>query len=293
MRNILAYVLTYALASFMAIAGMGAAGMLIPNYVTLGLSLPLALTYALTQNVFELSVVTALNHLKRLIDWGKVLVLSAVAVAFVPLGFYIHMHIPHLAVLVVFELFLLYTLYSLMNPSRKLNIQYSDQGLGLKQLALAATQGLIAGTIGMDAAPIAILAYSTLHSNPKIISANTAATSLLVSMTTWILYVHAFYQIASPNIISLIIIALSGLLGGVTGAKLMHIFKPASVKLGMKILLSLATLEVYLKILSMTFTNMEMLITTQTTIITTILILAIKYTKQWKVLSIHKSYNLN
>ena len=64
--------LTYILASVFAIAGMGAAGVLIPNYIAMGLGVHAAMLLGLTQNTAELTVATAMNWKKGLIEWRKV-----------------------------------------------------------------------------------------------------------------------------------------------------------------------------------------------------------------------------
>jgi uncharacterized membrane protein YfcA len=279
-RAVLVYGLTYALAAFFAVAGMGAAGVLVPNYVMLGLPLPLALTLALTQNTFELAVATLLNHRRRLVDWRSVGLLAPIASALVPLGFYIHTHIPHVAVLTVFEVFLLYALYSLVKPS---GLGRPARGPGLLQAGLAAVQGLIAGLIGMDAAPIAILAYSAIHRDPKRVSANTAATALIVSATALTFYARRLYSLAAPSPASLAMVGAMGLLGGVTGVSLMHRVKPSTVRTGMKALLGIAAAEVYAKVLMASYASTTILLETQSVIAVTLLTLAVAYARASKM----------
>jgi uncharacterized membrane protein YfcA len=60
--------LTYILASVFAIAGMGAAGVLIPNYIALRMGVRAAMLLGLTQNTAELTVATGLNWKRGLID---------------------------------------------------------------------------------------------------------------------------------------------------------------------------------------------------------------------------------
>lgn len=71
--------ITYILASLFAIAGMGAAGVLIPNYITLGLAIKQAIILGLTQNIGELTIATTLNHKKELVEWRKVAVVAGSA----------------------------------------------------------------------------------------------------------------------------------------------------------------------------------------------------------------------
>jgi uncharacterized membrane protein YfcA len=211
-----------------------------------------------------------LNHRRGLIEWRKVAPLAATAVAFVPLGYLIHVHMPVVWVLTLFEIFLLYALYSVTRPRRSGG---AAENPSASHYMLAALQGVIAGIIGMDAAPIAILAYSALTGNPKRVSANTAATALFVSSAALALYLHALAQHAALPAALLAATAAAGLLGGVTGAKLMHRISPARVRQVMVALLALATIEVYAKILSMSLGNSGLLAATQAAILAAVIAL--------------------
>jgi uncharacterized membrane protein YfcA len=78
--------LTYILSTIFAIAGMGAAGVLIPNYVALGLNLYDAVILRLSQNVADLAVVTLLNARKRLVSLRDVLLVAVPALLLIPVG---------------------------------------------------------------------------------------------------------------------------------------------------------------------------------------------------------------
>ncbi len=232
---------TYILATIFAIAGMGAAGVLIPNYISLGMSVRTAMLMALTQNTAELSVATGLNHLKKLIKWKNVFKVLFPAIILVPLGAYVNIHIPRILVLVSFDLFLLFALYRMLVPAK---LEYTDT---YTIPILGALEGFIAGLIGMDAAPIAIIAFAYMFENSKEISSNTAATALGVSFTTLIVYLLLFPKIAiDPNL--LIVVAFAGFLGGITGVLLMHRIQRKYVRYTILGILALALVEILVKI---------------------------------------------
>jgi len=236
-------VLTYILASVFAIAGMGAAGVLIPNYIAMGLGVHAAMLLGLTQNTAELTVATAMNWKKGLIEWRKVARVLVPAALFVPLGAYVNVHIPRVLVLVAFALFLLFALY------RMLSSGMAEGDDGWKIYALGAVEGFTAGLIGMDAAPIALIAFSYLFRNPKKVSANTAATALGVSGVTLLTYALLLPKIPIA-METLVAIAVAGFLGGITGTLLMHRVKPLYVRYTMLAILSLALVEIVMKILT-------------------------------------------
>ncbi len=238
--------ITYILASLFAIAGMGAAGVLIPNYITLGLAIRQAIILGLTQNIGELTIATTLNHKKELVEWRKVAVVAGSAAPLIPLGYLTHKIVSHLIVLVTFETFLIYALYNMNKKSK----EHKNNRASTPVLAvLGAIEGYLAGFIGMDAAPIALLAYASVYNDPKKISANTAATALIVSTIAWILY-----SIDGKDIgIGLVLIAavlLSGILGGITGAVPMHKISKHKVKIIIESILLLAIIEILAKIIA-------------------------------------------
>lgn len=234
-------ILTYILASVFAIAGMGAAGVLIPNYIAMGLGVHAAMLLGLMQNTAELTVATAMNWKKGLIEWRTVARVFVPAALFVPLGAYVNVHIPRVLVLVAFALFLLFALY------RMLSSGMVEGGDGWKIYALGAVEGFTAGLIGMDAAPIALIAFSYFSRNPKKVSANTAATALGVSSVTLLTYTIMLPKIPIA-METLVAVGTAGFLGGITGSLLMHRIKPLYVRYTMLAILSLALVEIVKKI---------------------------------------------
>ncbi len=238
-------ILTYVLASIFAIAGIGAAGVLIPNYIALGMSVHAAMMLGLSQNTAELTVATAMNASKKLVDWKKVAMLVAPAVLLVPVGAYINIHIPRIVVMAAFDLFLIFAVYRILFPKRS-----SERKAETIVIILGAVEGFIAGLIGMDAAPIALIAFSFLFDNPKKVSANTAAAALGVSATALVTYYLMLPKIPLSTTM-LIAVATAGLLGGITGAFLMHRVNQKYVRYTMLGILILAFAEIFVKIILM------------------------------------------
>ncbi|MFA4639822.1 sulfite exporter TauE/SafE family protein [Pyrococcus kukulkanii] len=236
-------VLTYILASVFAIAGMGAAGVLIPNYIAIGLSVHAAMLLGLAQNTAELTVATAMNWKKGLIEWRNVARVFVPAALFVPLGAYVNVYTPRILVLVALALFFLFAIYRMVTGG------VAESKDGWKTYLLGAIQGFTAGLIGVDASPIAIIAFSYLFRNPKKVSANTAATALGVSGVTLLTYALLLPRIPIATE-TLLTVATAGFLGGVTGTLLMHRVKPPYVRYTTMALLSLATVEITAKILT-------------------------------------------
>jgi uncharacterized membrane protein YfcA len=237
-------ILTYILATIFAIAGMGAAGVLIPNYITLGIGVRAAMFLGLGQNTAELTVATSMNCSKKLVDWKKVLLVLVPALFLVPLGAYVNIHIPRILVLLSFALFLLFALYRMLFPHR-----LSEGSERFTIILLGAIEGFIACLIGMDAAPIALIAFAYIFDEPRKISANTAATALGVSTAALITYYIILPSVAIDfSLLAGVVIA--GFLGGITGAFLMHRINPKYVRYTMLAILALALFEISFKVVA-------------------------------------------
>lgn len=238
-------ILTYILSSIFAISGMGAAGVLIPNYIAFGLGVNIAAILGLSQNTAELTVATIMNARKQLIDWKKAVMVLIPAVILVPIGAYVHVHIPRILVLVIFALFFLFALYKVLLPSKN---KEGTRNTSLSML-FGALEGFLGGLIGLDASPIAIIAFSYIFDNPKKISANTATVALGVSATTLIIY-RLMLPTISINMWTLLAVTTAGLLGGITGVLLMHRIKQIYIRYTTIGLLALALVEIFIKIFS-------------------------------------------
>ncbi len=244
-RTIISITITYILATIFAVAGFGAAGVLVPNYIALGMGIHAAMLLGLTQNTAELTIATIINAWKGMIKWEKVAMLAIPAILMVPFGAYINIHIPRIVVLAVFDLFLIFAVYRILFPGNGKKIKSN-----VMVILLGITEGFIAGLIGMDAAPIALIAFSFIFDNPKKVSANTAAAALIVSSTALISYYLMLPKIPISTHM-LLFIAIAGLLGGITGVFLMHRVKPILVRYTMLGILILAFFEILTKIISM------------------------------------------
>src|SRR5664280_1985543 len=82
----LAAVLTFALTTVMAMTGVGAAFVLIPVFLALGVELHVAMATALLLNAVAMTVASVTFVCKRLVVWPLVLPMLALAVIASPFG---------------------------------------------------------------------------------------------------------------------------------------------------------------------------------------------------------------
>jgi len=247
MDSVIISLITYALASVFAIAGMGAAGVLIPNYVTLGMTFYSAILAGLLQNVFELSVATVNNFRARNVNLRVSLLILVPAVIMVPLGAYTNIHVPKILVLSVFAAFLVFAIYRLTSMRGKVSELKGLKGNALAVI-LGLTAGYMGGLLGIDAGPFAIIALTYTLPDPKKISGTTSFVAFAVSLTGLLSYMSLLNVNSIPMWPELIV---AGALGGLTGSYLMNKIKPVYVRYTIIALIFVALVEVILRIVAL------------------------------------------
>jgi len=140
------FVITWAISTVFAIAGVGGASTLIPIYYSMGIPFSIAAATGLLLNVFSLSTATVNNARRGKVLWklGTVFLIPAVIMA--PLGAYVGIHTPRKVLLWVFAVFLMYTLYNLVRGRVK---EESGRFYGsIRGYMLGVLVGAIAGFLG-------------------------------------------------------------------------------------------------------------------------------------------------
>jgi len=247
MNSAIISLLTYALSSIFAIAGMGAAGVLIPNYVTLGMAYYSAILAGLLQNVFELSVATTNNFRARNINLRVGLLILVPAVIMVPLGAYTNIHVPKILDLSVFAAFLVFAIYRLTSMTGKVNELKGMKG-NVLAVIFGLTAGYMGGLLGIDAGPFAIVALTYVLPDLKKISGTTGFVAFAVSLAGLLSYMSLLHFDSIPLWPELI---AAGAFGGLTGSYLMNKIKPVYVRYTIIALVSVALIEVILRIVSL------------------------------------------
>ena len=104
----LAAALTFVLTTVMAMAGVGAAFVLIPAFLALGVELHTAMATALLLNAVAMTVASATFVRKRLVVWPLVLPMLALAVIASPFGVRLAQHLDRTPLLWLFVAFLVF-----------------------------------------------------------------------------------------------------------------------------------------------------------------------------------------
>ncbi len=245
MNSVIISLITYVLASIFAIAGMGAAGVLIPNYVTLGMAFYPAIVAGLLQNSFALSVATANNFRAQSINLRLGITILLPAVIMVPLGAYTNIHVPKILDFSIFAAFLVFAIYRLSSMRGKVSELKGLKG-NLLAIILGLTAGYIGGLLGIDGSPFAIIALSYIVPEPKKISGTTGFVAFAISLAGLFSYISLLHI---DNIPLWPAIIVTGALGGLTGSYLMHKIKSIYVRFTIIALIVVALAEVILHII--------------------------------------------
>src|SRR5512133_4083169 len=108
---------TFAFTTILTVAGVGAAFILIPVFIALGIEIHAAMATALLLNAVALTVASIRNARCGFIDYRLGLPILLVAAALSPLGAWVSQGIDRRTLLTLFVLFLLFAAYMMLRPS--------------------------------------------------------------------------------------------------------------------------------------------------------------------------------
>lgn len=223
------FVVTWAISTVFAIAGVGAANTLIPIYYSLGVPFSTAAATGLLLNLFSLSTATANNARRGRILWrlGTVFLIPAVAMA--PVGAYVGIHTPRKVLLWVFAAFLVYTLYSLARGRvREGSGRFYRSVRGyILGVSVGAIAGFLGGLLGVGGGLIILPVLALIERDAKKVSATAGYVALFSSASGFISYL---FLLRGVDYGLCIVVLIGGVLGGFCGSYLMNRMKPLYVK---------------------------------------------------------------
>jgi uncharacterized membrane protein YfcA len=172
---LLAGVITFALTTFLTIAGLGAAFVLIPVFLALGVEVHTAMATALLLNALSMSVASVRFVRQRLVDFGLAVPMVIVAVVLSPVGVWVSRGLPRSQLLWGFVVFLLFAAAMMFfyQPRRRLVVVAAGPrvvlGLGVGGLA-----GFVGGLLGVGGGNLILPALVGAGLDPKRASATSA-----------------------------------------------------------------------------------------------------------------------
>jgi len=227
-------IITFIFTTLLTIAGVGAAFILIPVFIALGIDLHVAMATALLLNCIAMVFASYRYAQKKLIMWKVAIPILIVATALSPLGAYTSTGMNRDVLLWLFVTFLLFAASMMLfdKPKQK------EESTRTKQIALGmaigAFAGFMGGMLGVGGGNFIVPVLVWLGFEPKKASATTSFIVIFSSLSGFM--GHA--TVGNISIPLLGATAVASALGALAGAWLMtEKLKQAQVKIAIGIVL--------------------------------------------------------
>jgi uncharacterized membrane protein YfcA len=218
MVPIVAGAITFLLTTLLTIAGVGAAFILIPVFVALGIDIHVAMATALLLNAIAMSFASYRYLRARLVLWKVAFPILVVATALSPLGAWVSQGLPRDLLLWGFVGFLLFAaLMMLFYEPRERKVDQSRGRQLVVGLAIGGFAGFLGGLLGVGGGNFIVPVLVWLGINPKKASATTSFIVIFSSLSGFL--GHA--TIGSMSYALLGFTAVGSALGAMLGAWLM------------------------------------------------------------------------
>ncbi len=218
MTALIAGAVTLVFTTLLTIAGVGAAFILIPVFIALGIDIHVAMATALLLNTIAMSFASIRFVRAKLVLWKLAVPILVVAAALSPLGAWVSQGLDRDTLLWGFVAFLLFAAVMMLFYRAKERRVESSRG---KQLAfgvvVGAVAGFLGGLLGVGGGNFIVPVLVWLGVNPKKASATTAFIIIFASLS-------GFLGHATLGGMSWSLLAFTGVgsaLGAVLGAWLM------------------------------------------------------------------------
>ena len=193
---------TFAFTAVLTIAGVGAAFILIPVFIALGLEVHAAMATALLLNAVALAVASVRNARRGFIDYRTGLPILLVAAALSPLGAWVSQGLDRRTLLALFVLFLLFAAAMMLRPpTRSRSDRPSARRAALFGSAVGAVAGFVGGLLGVGGGNIIAPALVTAGVEPRRASATTSFAVVFSSLAGFL--GHASLSGMDPQIIGI------------------------------------------------------------------------------------------
>ena len=180
----LAGIITFGFTTLLTIAGVGAAFVLIPVFLALGIEVHTAMATALLLNAIAMSVASVNFVRKRLVVWKVALPMVAVASALSPLGAWVSQGLDRTVLLWLFVGFLAFAALMMLFYLPRARETTSGTGTLLAVgLGVGAAAGFVGGLLGVGGGNIIVPALVAYGFDPKKASASTSFVVIFSSLT--------------------------------------------------------------------------------------------------------------
>lgn len=184
MSSLLAGVVTFVFTTLLTIAGVGAAFILIPVFLALGIELHTAMATALLLNAVGMSVASVNFVRKKLVVWRLVIPMVVIASTLSPLGAWVSKGLDRTVLLWLFVGFLLFAAAMMLFYTPRERQSAGGAGVLLAAgLGVGGLAGFVGGLLGVGGGNIIVPALVALGFEPKKASASASFVVIFSSLT--------------------------------------------------------------------------------------------------------------
>ncbi|MBW2602974.1 MAG: sulfite exporter TauE/SafE family protein [Deltaproteobacteria bacterium] len=210
--------ITFLFTALLTIAGVGAAFILIPVFIALGIDVHVAMATALLLNSIAMIFASYRFIKKKLVMWKVAIPILIVATALSPLGAYVSVGLNREVLLWLFVAFLIFAAgMMLFYKSRQKEAETSKSKQIVYGVSVGAFAGFLGGLLGVGGGNFIVPVLVWLGYNPKKASATTSFIVIFSSFSGFL--GHA--TIGNISIPLLGLTAVGSALGAIVGAWLM------------------------------------------------------------------------
>ena len=187
----IAAVVTFVLTTIFSMAGVGAAVILIPVFLALGVELHTAMATALLLNAIGMTIASVTFVRKGLVEWSLVIPMLIIAVLASPLGVWVAQGMERTPLLWLFVGFLVFAGVMMMfyQPRPRTERRTVAQTLTLG-LPVGAVAGFVGGLLGVGGGNIIVPALVAAGLEPKRASASASFVVIFASLSGFLAHVQ-------------------------------------------------------------------------------------------------------
>lgn len=175
--------ITFAFTTLLTIAGVGAAFILIPVFLALGVELHAAMATALLLNAVAMSVASVNFVRKQLVVWKVAVPMVVVASALSPLGAWVSHRLDRTALLWLFVGFLVFAALMMLLYTPRARTSTAGSGALLAVgVGVGGVAGFLGGLLGVGGGNVIVPALVAMGFDPKKASASTSFVVIFSSL---------------------------------------------------------------------------------------------------------------
>jgi hypothetical protein len=244
--DILISVISFVAAFIFSLGGVGAAIILIPILVSLGIPINVAKPVGLFYNTVSLTGASINNIKHKRLDFKTGIPIIIASFLFAIVGAYVSKFIPNKIILFLFIGFLLFSGFMFLFHKKKNQDDYRNDTPYLRLTLIGTMAGLLSGMLGIGGGGIISPLMLMLGFNPKKITAITAFVVPFSSFSGFLTY----WIMGSINWHILIIASVAGIAGATLGTIFMQKkLNPNTVKKILALILLVMAVKLIFKII--------------------------------------------